>query len=151
VVDDNDQLSPTDNKSESQPETCTITEKKPHQTICLSKLASSPTCSICLSDYSTGDVICWSHNPNCPHIFHHCCIEDWLVRHNECPCCRSNYMLPGCGTEEESEDTVTEASSFPTDLEAPTPQANLSESEALDDSSQHSGGSRSAEASLGSC
>jgi len=30
----------------------------------------------------------------CRHIFHQHCITDWLMRHNDCPCCRTCYILP---------------------------------------------------------
>ncbi|KAL3943239.1 MAG: hypothetical protein SGBAC_002684 [Bacillariaceae sp.] len=53
-----------------------------------------PTCTICFNAYEAGDEICWSNHPQCNHMFHKDCIEEWLLRHDECPCCRLNYMLP---------------------------------------------------------
>jgi hypothetical protein len=53
---------------------------------------SHPTCAICLKNYQVHDEICFSHNPECHHPFHRDCIEEWLLRHNECPCCRKNYV-----------------------------------------------------------
>ena len=53
-----------------------------------------PSCTICLKQYEINEEICWSHNPDCNHFFHRGCIEEWLLRHNECPCCRNNYMIP---------------------------------------------------------
>jgi hypothetical protein len=50
-------------------------------------------CAICLSDYQDGDVIGWSHNKNCKHIFHRECISEWLLTHEECPCCRHYYLF----------------------------------------------------------
>jgi len=52
-----------------------------------------PTCTICFNVYEAGDEICWSNNPQCNHMFHKDCIEEWLLRHDECPCCRLNYMM----------------------------------------------------------
>jgi hypothetical protein len=45
-----------------------------------------------LSEYEEGDEICLSHNDLCNHIFHRECIQEWLLRHDECPCCRHNYL-----------------------------------------------------------
>ena len=66
--------------------------------------SSRPMCSICLRHYQVGDDICWSHNASCNHFFHEECIAQWLLRHNECPCCRRNYME----VEEDQEDDEEE-------------------------------------------
>jgi hypothetical protein len=52
-------------------------------------------CAICLVEYEAGDEISWSHNKSCTHAFHRDCIIDWLVSHDECPCCRHNYLSLG--------------------------------------------------------
>jgi hypothetical protein len=49
-------------------------------------------CTICLVEYEAGDEISWSHNKRCTHAFHRECIIDWLISHDECPCCRHNYL-----------------------------------------------------------
>ena len=49
-------------------------------------------CAICLADYEDGDEICWSHNDKCPHMFHRSCIQEWLLTHEECPCCRQDFL-----------------------------------------------------------
>jgi hypothetical protein len=49
-------------------------------------------CAICLKEYTVGDEIGWSHNPDCNHAFHYECILEWLSRHDECPCCRNSYI-----------------------------------------------------------
>jgi hypothetical protein len=54
--------------------------------------SSSGVCSICLGEYQEGEEIYWSHNRRCNHCFHRACIEEWLLRTNACPCCRSNYL-----------------------------------------------------------
>ena len=51
-----------------------------------------PCCTICLLEYEVGDEICYSHNPSCTHCFHKVCILQWLKDHEECPCCRKNYL-----------------------------------------------------------
>ena len=56
-------------------------------------LRRSPSrCSICLEDYTEEDVICWSPNAKCDHIFHKCCIIEWLLENDQCPLCRCQYM-----------------------------------------------------------
>jgi hypothetical protein len=52
-------------------------------------------CAICLVEYEAGDEISWSHNKSCNHAFHRECIIDWLISHDECPCCRHNYLSFG--------------------------------------------------------
>lgn len=50
------------------------------------------TCTICLTEYQEGEEVCWSHNDHCNHVFHKECILEWLLRHDECPCCRHNFL-----------------------------------------------------------
>jgi len=52
----------------------------------------SNLCSICLSSYEEGEEICWSPNTRCVHVFHKKCIVEWLIKHDNCPCCRNNYL-----------------------------------------------------------
>lgn len=63
-----------------------------------------PSCTICLIDYREGDNICWSHNPQCQHQFHKVCIIEWLQNHDECPCCRHNYLALSDDQEENTDD-----------------------------------------------
>ena len=58
-------------------------------------LYSPTSCAICLDSYSIGDEIAWSHNDLCHHAFHLECIVDWLMKHDECPMCRLNYLNLG--------------------------------------------------------
>ncbi|OEU08275.1 hypothetical protein FRACYDRAFT_145400, partial [Fragilariopsis cylindrus CCMP1102] len=51
-------------------------------------LHSKPSCSICMESFQVGDKISISPTINCPHIFHHNCIREWLLRKKVCPCCR---------------------------------------------------------------
>ncbi|KAH0709633.1 hypothetical protein KY284_011060 [Solanum tuberosum] len=43
------------------------------------------TCSICLDDYSDGQVI---GSADCQHTFHFDCISQWLMQKNSCPLCK---------------------------------------------------------------
>lgn len=54
---------------------------------------SISTCSICFQNYDVGDDICWSKNENCKHCFHVNCITSWLMKHENCPLCRENYLI----------------------------------------------------------
>ena len=49
-------------------------------------------CAICMEEYQDGDEIGWSHNEHCTHFFHRKCIHEWLMTHDECPCCRNLYL-----------------------------------------------------------
>jgi len=50
------------------------------------------TCHICLCDYERGQEVCSSQNGHCDHMFHKSCIFEWLLKHNECPCCRRDFI-----------------------------------------------------------
>lgn len=50
------------------------------------------TCAIFLEKYKAGDEICWSKNKHCPHAFHLDCITEWLMKSDDCPMCRENYL-----------------------------------------------------------
>jgi hypothetical protein len=55
-------------------------------------LYSPKACPICCHDYAKGDDIAWSKNEQCCHAFHTDCIIEWLMNHDDCPICRSNYL-----------------------------------------------------------
>ena len=73
------------------------------------------SCAICLIEYEAVDEVCWSANPQCPHIFHEQCITKWFLSLGrlqticdisldndcaknvlnyrlECPCCRQEFV-----------------------------------------------------------
>ena len=50
-------------------------------------------CAICLEQYGDEEEICYSHNPNCHHLFHPDCILAWLTKHQDCPCCRRQWFI----------------------------------------------------------
>jgi Ring finger domain len=52
-------------------------------------------CDICMIPYDVGDIVTWSRNPKCNHIFHEKCITEWISgtqRKKTCPCCRNDYI-----------------------------------------------------------
>jgi tRNA U54 and U55 pseudouridine synthase Pus10 len=60
------------------------------------------SCAICLNDYTHGEVIQGSHH--CQHVYHAECILKWLVKHQECPICRTDFG----NVEEEVQEVVPE-------------------------------------------
>lgn len=57
-----------------------------------SSLYSPQTCPVCCEDYQKGDEIAWSKNEKCPHAYHVDCILEWLMKHDDCPMCREQYV-----------------------------------------------------------
>lgn len=53
---------------------------------------SDRVCAICLAEYEDGEEISWSHNRHCKHFFHRSCIAEWLLFHDQCPCCRLDFL-----------------------------------------------------------
>lgn len=49
-----------------------------------SENTSQETCAICLEDYKNEDAL---SRLECSHVFHNCCIEEWLKNKNKCPLC----------------------------------------------------------------
>ena len=52
------------------------------------------SCAVCLSTYRAGDVIVWSSNRYCHHVFHESCFITWAQSKEipTCPCCRQNFV-----------------------------------------------------------
>jgi len=50
-------------------------------------------CFICLDEYEVGEKIYWSPNNACLHSFHAVCMFQWLQDNDECPLCRSDFLL----------------------------------------------------------
>lgn len=53
----------------------------------------SGTCGICLCKFEKGEEICWSPNKLCKHSFHKECVLEWLMKHNDCPICRNDFLV----------------------------------------------------------
>jgi hypothetical protein len=52
-----------------------------------SNLSLNPSCAICLENFdSLSDV---KQLPICHHVFHTNCLTEWLLRHGNCPMCRT--------------------------------------------------------------
>ena len=49
-------------------------------------------CPICMEAFAVGDVVSWSSYERCSHVYHHQCIKEWLLRHNNCPFCREVFL-----------------------------------------------------------
>ena len=74
------------------PGTC---EGSTHKTAEHFALLAFAKCSICMEGYKKGDMVCWSQNLSCSHVFHTECLIPWLMHHNICPNCRSIYARKG--------------------------------------------------------
>mmetsp|Transcript_22843 Transcript_22843/g.25989 ORF Transcript_22843/g.25989 Transcript_22843/m.25989 type:complete len:240 (+) Transcript_22843:317-1036(+) len=55
-------------------------------------LETTSICAICWSTYVDGDTACCSRNKSCSHIFHEACLMPWLLKRNDCPMCRSDFL-----------------------------------------------------------
>jgi len=55
-------------------------------------LDASQQCAICIERFTAGEEMCCSHDKDCVHKFHRSCITAWLLKHEDCPCCRRNYL-----------------------------------------------------------
>ena len=49
-------------------------------------------CPICLDTFEEGQDLSWSQEQKCHHIFHAECLEPWLMKHDDCPCCRVIFI-----------------------------------------------------------
>ena len=54
--------------------------------------SSKAECPICFDTIEPGDVVSWSPQPDCGHVFHHMCLKEWLVRNENCPFCRQTCL-----------------------------------------------------------
>jgi hypothetical protein len=61
----------------------------------LNKSTVSNCCAVCLEAYKPGEVIVWSCNNECPHVYHRECMVDYLVsikgEGSPCPSCRQKF------------------------------------------------------------
>lgn len=74
------------------------------------------SCSICLEPYLIGQDVSWSRDMQCRHVFHHECVVEWLMKHDECPCCRSQYLPPEIvfqDSQKDDDDSSSTASRLP--------------------------------------
>jgi Ring finger domain len=66
-----------------------------------------PTCAICLDRFRDGEDICSAQNKDCPHEYHLQCIFPWLLKSQDCPCCRRDYLAIEADVDEHHEETAT--------------------------------------------
>jgi Ring finger domain len=58
-------------------------------------------CPICFERLEAGELLSWSANPQCDHVFHHGCIKEWLLDRKDCPFCRTVFLpVDAFGTRE---------------------------------------------------
>ena len=96
--DDGDDVQEHDEDHESilesgvDPAMTTTTQRSVDKTTATSPVSLLRECAVCLEAFCDNDEICTSNNPDCPHVFHRTCIHSWLMRQEECPCCRRPYL-----------------------------------------------------------
>jgi len=65
-------------------------------------------CSICLEPYKSGDLVSWSIKEECNHVFHYRCIYPWLLKSEQCPVCRSKYLVDSeCNKDSSSSNSTS--------------------------------------------
>lgn len=72
-------------------------EKKLKSTTAAQTRVVGGTCAICLENYKVGDVVNWSPNPSCTHVFHEECIMKCFTTsgRSSCPVCRHCFLNNG--------------------------------------------------------
>lgn len=75
-------------------------------------LDSTKACPICFEEYSIGDDMCSSRNSTCSHVFHAECMTNWLMKSDNCPLCRANYLSEDTA---DAGDSVEDAARAPGD------------------------------------
>mmetsp|Transcript_18868 Transcript_18868/g.25956 ORF Transcript_18868/g.25956 Transcript_18868/m.25956 type:complete len:316 (-) Transcript_18868:649-1596(-) len=64
------------------------------------------SCMICLEPYTVGEKVSYFRESSldCRHVFHHECITEWLMRQDECPGCRTCFLIKSIQEDEKAED-----------------------------------------------
>ncbi|CAJ2628971.1 unnamed protein product [Trifolium pratense] len=76
---------------------------------------SNLACAVCLNEFQDDETL--RLIPKCSHVYHHGCIDIWLVSHNTCPVCRANL-------DPRSNDTIV-----PTTITIQIPEGELHHNE----------------------
>ena len=84
------------------------------------KTGAPNCCAICLSEYEPGEVLVWSSNRSCMHVYHQECLLEYLVKVKDgstpCPMCRQQFLI-----QEKNEEETSTAE--------PNPQTEVAENE----------------------
>lgn len=56
----------------------------------------SPICVVCQFKFRDQELVRWL--PECDHLFHISCIDEWLGTHTTCPCCRADLGIVSHGS-----------------------------------------------------
>ncbi|CAF0815254.1 unnamed protein product [Rotaria sp. Silwood1] len=62
----------------------------PTLTMTPSNLSINPSCAICLENFNPLSEV--KQLPICHHVFHTNCLTEWLLRHGNCPMCRTTLV-----------------------------------------------------------
>jgi len=54
---------------------------------------NNTTCVVCITDFVEGERL---RQLPCGHLFHKCCVDQWLRRNKKCPLCNSAIDASGC-------------------------------------------------------
>ena len=49
-------------------------------------------CPVCMEPFTVDEIVSWSPTKYCDHVFHHECIKEWLLHHENCPYCRVTFL-----------------------------------------------------------
>lgn len=86
-------------------------------------------CHICIDEYQIEDDICSSPNKECNHKFHVECMTEWLVKHNNCPLCRADYLKISNEEQNTDDNNLESATGAPqSTLDVPVTSSVMSES-----------------------
>jgi len=55
-----------------------------------------PECAICLQHFSAGELISRTACSKRGHVFHTCCVQEWLRSQATCPLCRQSLTSEAC-------------------------------------------------------
>jgi len=86
-------------RQETVDETLVIRKVLQHADICKAsslKRQEADDCPICLDTFQIDEMVAWSADPNCNHVFHHACVKEWLIRKPHCPSCRTLLETRNC-------------------------------------------------------
>lgn len=58
----------------------------------IDNIDSGKECAVCMERFKENDIVSWSPDERCGHVFHHECIKEWLLFHDNCPYCRITVL-----------------------------------------------------------